>query len=100
VVFDAQRAQPGTDAEEERGVVDTDRDDVKHQLSPDRRVRVEVECPVQHETQPERAHVGQRNGQPDGPAEHAVEHRQQREIDAESEAVDHAEAEERRRDHS
>ena len=98
MVLEAQRAQPGADAEQERDIVDHDRDDVAHQLPPDRGVRVEVEGPVQHEAQPERAGVRERDGQPDRKPQPAVERGEQAEVDAEGEAVDHAEAEKCRRD--
>jgi hypothetical protein len=58
---------------------------------------VEIERPVQHKTHRERAAVGQRDPEPDGPAQKAVKNGQQPQIEPEGEAVDQAEAEKRRR---
>jgi hypothetical protein len=77
--------------------MDGNRTCVKRQLDSDGGVGMEVERPVQREAQPERADVRQRDRQPHRPAEQAVEDGQQREVDAEGEAVDEAEAEKRRR---
>jgi hypothetical protein len=96
VVFDAQRRQPRAHTQQKRGVIDSNRHDVKRQLDSYGGVGMEVERPVQHEAQPERAAVRQRDRQPDGPAEKPVKSRQQQEIDAERAAVDEAEAEKRR----
>jgi len=96
VVFDAQRRQPRAHTQQKHRVIDTDRDNVKDQLDSDGGVGMEVERPVQHEAQPERAAVGQRDRQPHRPAEQAVEDGQQREVDAEREPVDEAEPEKRR----
>jgi hypothetical protein len=96
VVFDAQRRQARAHTQQECRVIDGNRSDVKRELDSDGGVRIEVERPVQHEAQPERAAVRQRDRQPHGPAEQSVEHGQQPEVDAEREPVDEAEAEERR----
>jgi hypothetical protein len=96
VVFDAQRRQSRAHTQQEHRVIDGNRHDVKRQLGSHGGVGMEVERPVQHEAQPERAAVGRRDRQPDGPAQQSVKDGQQREIDAEREAVDEAEAEKRR----
>jgi hypothetical protein len=96
VVFDAQRRQPRAHTQQKRRVIDSNRDDVKPELAADGRVGMEVERPVQHEAQPERTAVRQRDRQPDRPAQQSVKSGQQREVDAEREAVDQAEAEKRR----
>jgi hypothetical protein len=57
---------------------------------------VEVERPVQHETQPERAAVGQRDAEPDRPPQQPVKNGQQPQVDAERESVDQAETQKRR----
>jgi hypothetical protein len=97
VVFDAQRRQPRAHTQQERRIIDTDRNYVKRQLDSDGRVGMEVERPVQREAQPERTGVRHRDRQPHRPAEQAVEGGQQREVDAEREPVDQAEPEKRRR---
>jgi hypothetical protein len=97
VVFDAQRRQARAHTQQKCRVIDSDSADVKHQLHSDRGVGVEVERPVQHEAHSERAEVRQRDREPHGPAERAVENGQQPQIDAEREPVDEAEAEKRRR---
>jgi hypothetical protein len=96
VVFDAQRRQARAHTQQECRVIDSNRRYVKRELDSDSGVGMEVERPVQHEAQPERAAVRQRDRQPHRPAEEAVEDGQQPEVDAEREAVDEAEAEERR----
>jgi hypothetical protein len=96
VVFDAQRRQPRAHTQQKHRVIDNNRTDVKGELDSDRRVGMEVERPVQHEAQPERAAVRQRDRQPHGPAEQPVEDREQREVDSERQTVDDAEAEKRR----
>ncbi|MBE1502558.1 hypothetical protein H4696_009658 [Amycolatopsis lexingtonensis] len=98
MVFDAQRRQAGADTQQKRGVIDDDRDDVQDELDSDGRVGMEVERPVQHEAEPERAAVRDRDRQPHGPAEQASENGQQPEVDAERQTVDEAEAEKRRGD--
>jgi hypothetical protein len=96
VVFDAQGRQPRAHTQQKRRVIDSNRQDVKRELHSDGGVGMEVERPVQHEAQPERTAVGQRDRQPDGPAEQAVESGEQRQVDPERQTVDEAEAEKRR----
>ena len=67
-------------------------------MAADRGVRVEVERPVQREAEPERAHISERDGQPDRPTEPAVKRRKQSQVHGEGEAVDQAEAQEGWRD--
>jgi hypothetical protein len=97
VVFEAERRQPRAHTQQKRRVIDGDRTGVKQKLGSDCRVGMEVERPVQHEAQRERADVGQRDAEPHRPAQQAVKHGQQPQVDAEGEAVDQAEAEKRRR---
>jgi hypothetical protein len=97
VVFDAERAQSGAHTQQKHRVIDGDRADVKHELDSDGRVGMEVERPVQHEAQGERANVRERDAEPHRPAQQPVENGQQTQVDAEGEAVDQAKAEERRR---
>jgi len=97
VVFDAQRRQARAHTQQKRRVIDSNRTYVKHELHSDGGAGMEVERPVQHEAQPERAAVRHRDRKPHRPAEHAVEDRQQPEVDAERQTVDEAEAEKRRR---
>jgi hypothetical protein len=96
VVFDAQRRQARAHTQQKRGVIDSNRTYVKGELDSHRGVGMEVERAVQHEAQPERAYVRQRDREPHGPAEQAVENGQQPQIDAEREPVDEAEAQKRR----
>jgi hypothetical protein len=98
VVFDAQRRQSRAHTQQKHRVIDSNRTCVKPQLDSDGGAGMEVERPVQREAQPERANVRQRDRQPHRPAEQSVEDGQQREVDAEGEPVDQAEAEKRRRD--
>lgn len=97
VVFDAECRQRRGDAQDEQEIVHHHDAEVHRQLRAHRGMRAEVQCPVQHITQPERAPV--RHGHRDRHRESqpTAQQREQQQIDGERPAVDHRESQKRRR---
>ena len=83
--------------EDENQVVDDDHHDIDRNLWSDRRVGLKVEGAIEHIAERESACVSNSDGERHGEAEPTAQTREDRQIDAEGEAVDQAETQECRR---
>lgn len=97
LVVHSNRRQHAGHPKDESQVVDDDDHDIDDNLRSDRRVGPKVEGTVEDVAEREGARVSNRDGDRDRNTEPAAQTRQDRQIDAEGEAVDQAETKKSRR---